>query len=919
MEYETILAKYNNVQLKKILKENAVKGYSTKKKTELIQMFKENDIDIKNLPPIEKTQRTENLLKRYGKKAYNVDEQNEFIDDGYDVEDPLLSKKEYLNPKTGNTERLKLQDHQKAFIRKFYMSNNQGAVIFHGVGTGKTLTAVASSHYYLSMYPTHNVVILSPPSIIFNFIDSMQAYGLDIRDSRYKFFSYDKFIRRPFVNDKTLIIIDEAHNFRTKMTYSRYKDEKDNEKTTVTSNKRGYWILDAIKKCHKALMLTGTPFINKIYDIENLISMCEKKDPLDENNFAAVCISKKQRDDYFKYKISHYENPTNSEFFPKVHTKYIPIVMSTDDEEIYNKVKSNPIISNEEYDEIFGGAEGVRNIGAYMSGVRQLSDVLGDYKVNWVLELLEKEEDTQTIIYSNYISVGLKKIIKKLNDNGISYAVISGSENANEREDARVKYNNRDIRVLLISKAGTEGIDTRGTRNVIIYEGSLWNEGTISQAIARGVRFKSHYHLKKEEQYVNVYRLILCKKSDVSIIDKINNNKIVSYSNEMASIKLKQQKLNKLFNMEKKKDIEEMDEDDKKKYSEMKFNKFEVQNTINGILKTMPSIEVYLTIMSLAKMSAINSFIQTLDKEILQVEDYKDKKLEKKLKNEDEEKHYKIIKEYYKDQYNNIYDYLKNDNNVLKQHMDKVTARYKKMLEKSRVKVTQEFFTPSNIVKKMLSYSEKLKTYGGDLSVLEPTAGVGNIVHELILKGNENMEINMVEIQNDNREVLQKLCDKYDKLNLYQEGDFLKFINPCEYDLIIMNPPYHLRKKYFPNLDRDYYDYDFVKKAYSMLKEDGELIALCRLENTNRMLEWYKGKNSYIYELTNQKWKGDKEGDLSKINKINLAIIVMYKKDDDMKDKKLLVDNNTENFEEKVDDVVENYAPIKNYAPLRRR
>ncbi len=54
----------------------------------------------------------------------------------------------------------------------------------------------------------------------------------------------------------------------------------------------------------------------------------------------------------------------------------------------------------------------------------------------------------------------------------------------------------------MISKAGTEGIDTINTEAVFIYEGSQWNEPLVEQAIARAVRYKSHYHLPKNQQKV---------------------------------------------------------------------------------------------------------------------------------------------------------------------------------------------------------------------------------------------------------------------------------------------------------------------------------------------------------------------------------------------------------------------------------
>ena len=64
--------------------------------------------------------------------------------------------------------------------------------------------------------------------------------------------------------------------------------------------KRGYAILEAIKKIDKCILLSVSPFINKLYDIENLLLMVVKKDPLDQDNFAQMITNTNSRHDYFR-------------------------------------------------------------------------------------------------------------------------------------------------------------------------------------------------------------------------------------------------------------------------------------------------------------------------------------------------------------------------------------------------------------------------------------------------------------------------------------------------------------------------------------------------------------------------------------------------------------------------------------------
>jgi ERCC4-related helicase len=80
---------------------------------------------------------------------------------------------------------------QKKFLRNFVLSNVPGCVVFHGTGTGKTITAAVASHYYLSVNPDGNVFFISPPALILNFVNGLKTYGLNVEDNRYTFKSFE--------------------------------------------------------------------------------------------------------------------------------------------------------------------------------------------------------------------------------------------------------------------------------------------------------------------------------------------------------------------------------------------------------------------------------------------------------------------------------------------------------------------------------------------------------------------------------------------------------------------------------------------------------------------------------------------------------------------------------------------------------
>jgi ERCC4-related helicase len=72
-----------------------------------------------------------------------------------------------------------------------YMENNDGLIVIHGTGCGKTLTAITTTQCYLDKYPSRGVVFVGPTSLISNFQKEMKAYGVKNTD-KYEFYSYDK-------------------------------------------------------------------------------------------------------------------------------------------------------------------------------------------------------------------------------------------------------------------------------------------------------------------------------------------------------------------------------------------------------------------------------------------------------------------------------------------------------------------------------------------------------------------------------------------------------------------------------------------------------------------------------------------------------------------------------------------------------
>jgi len=84
------------------------------------------------------------------------------------------------------------------------------------------------------------------------------------------------------------------------------------------------------------------------------------------------------------------------------------------------------------------------------------------------------------------------------------FASITGQVHVNDRASILEAFNQGKIDILMISKAGSEGLDLQGVRHMHILE-PYWNYSRIRQIIARAVRYKSHAALPKKDRNVSVH------------------------------------------------------------------------------------------------------------------------------------------------------------------------------------------------------------------------------------------------------------------------------------------------------------------------------------------------------------------------------------------------------------------------------
>ena len=144
-------------------------------------------------------------------------------------------------------------------------------------------------------------------------------------------------------------------------------------------------------------------------------------------------------------------------------------------------------------------------------------------KMEEMLEEINKDPKGLVLVYSSFRTVeGLEIFSRVLEANGYQrfnstkmneaydykrFAFYSGQEDMKTRKKIVDTYTNSDnkygknLRILLVSSTGAEGLDLKNIRKVLIMD-VFWHDVRIQQIIGRAVRKRSHYDLPENERNV---------------------------------------------------------------------------------------------------------------------------------------------------------------------------------------------------------------------------------------------------------------------------------------------------------------------------------------------------------------------------------------------------------------------------------
>jgi superfamily II DNA or RNA helicase len=418
-----------------------------------------------------------------------------------------------------------LREHQKAVCR--YMDKHRGLIVFHKVGSGKTLTAITVSQCYLDKYPTHRVLVVAPAGLLNNFKDEMTKSYVNIHHAdRYEFYSYQRFTslvkkhKKPVCRN-TLVMIDEGHNLRT--PFQEGKNAKNKNKGVNTKN-----ILDCARLANKVLILTGTPIYNSRNDIFTLFNMI--RDPSEPEIPKASYGTKDKEVGEASFrrlfcKISYHDTLGDPNFPDRINVRHsiemTPVYKAKYMEVIETIQKGG--IDSALVKNLFGEKNLVPFFNAVRRAVNNLDNTDANRKLQWLVQTLQKfPRNEKAIVFSNFLDAGLRLVTAKLPPS-VSYAMIEGKVPMAKRKEIVKDFNEGKYSVLFISKAGGEGLDMKGVRHVILMD-PTWNEASNEQVIGRAIRYRSHSHLPdKAHHNVTVHYLQHIFPEDRPLVKEVDD------------------------------------------------------------------------------------------------------------------------------------------------------------------------------------------------------------------------------------------------------------------------------------------------------------------------------------------------------------------------------------------------------------
>lgn len=388
--------------------------------------------------------------------------------------------------------KIKLGSEQVQAI-KFLLPLNYG-IVKYGTGTGKSLIQIVLAYLLLQQKRVEKIILFSTKNSIIEVLEEFKKYSKNnpflikevedfkrfiLGDYKVGIFQYNRIldlelevIKEILKEKKVGVCFDEFHVFKNPESKLRGKFEE----------LRPYFLL--------AYGFTATPVTRNLFDLYYLVEFLDLSVFESFRNFRNLYVEtfwiKKGKTRFLR--IKNYRNLDHLkkilerfliEFSPQYKVSFKKQVVSSTRLQKYDKLVES-ILEN-------GKKEG------RVSKLWELQEIVDrDYeKVSKFINLIKENLFRGVFVFvSSFKTLDLLK--KVLNVIGVSYRVISGKVNSEERVAVKEWFKDAGGKVLISTLAGGQSLNLQHTNYVLFYN-IPFGMGYFKQVMGRVVRYYSKY------------------------------------------------------------------------------------------------------------------------------------------------------------------------------------------------------------------------------------------------------------------------------------------------------------------------------------------------------------------------------------------------------------------------------------------
>ena len=411
-----------------------------------------------------------------------------------------------------------LQQHQRR-IADEAAAGPIRKLLYHGLGSGKSLTSLAAMEGDDDPY-----AVVTPAALRENYRGESAKFT--DRDEPAPVFSYQA-AAKGGLPDVDKLVVDEAHRLR----------EPSSDQTKA--------IVDAATRARTLLLLSGTPVVNRPGDLAVPLQLLTGK-KLSPDEFEArytatrptyasllhrmvglssgaepVLRRKKELKALLAGHVDYYA-PAN----PAVPVTYEDhaVDMGPEQVQLYRgmldqlprnlrrQLRASVDPEPQDLTRLMAFMAGPRQVGLSTLPFRRDKDSGRAYDQSpklqaAVAKMTEhlSDERKKGLVFSNFVDAGLTPYAAALTRAGVPHGVFHGGLSDGDRKKLVDDYNAGRIRAALIGPSGTEGLSMKGTQLIQLLD-PHWHPTRSAQAVGRGLRFDSHNDLPEDLRQVTVQR-----------------------------------------------------------------------------------------------------------------------------------------------------------------------------------------------------------------------------------------------------------------------------------------------------------------------------------------------------------------------------------------------------------------------------